>query len=155
MISGIPNAIYIVAAVVAAVYIFRAIQIGRRRTGLIKFRLKRLSVALLLYLGGAYVWANMGHPVLESIFVGFLLGVAGGFIFVRPPRQDRRIPPHVKRAVIARDLKGEPFDPKIHHIHHVVPFSKGGDNSITNLKVITKTENLRRGARMPRTRDLF
>jgi hypothetical protein len=156
MIAGIPDGyIWLVAAIVAAPYLFRAVQIGRRRKGLVKFRLKRLGISLSLYLGGTYVWASIGHPVWEAIIFGFLLGVAGGFFFVRPPRQDRRIPAHVKRAVIARDLKGEPFDPTVHHIHHVVPFSKGGDNSTTNLKALTKTENLRRGSRMPSTRDLL
>lgn len=146
---------WLLAVVIIAPYLFRIVQIGRRRTGEVKFRFKRIVVSLGLYLGGVLVWTRLGHPSVESLIFGFLLGLAGGFFFVRPPARNRRIPTHVKRAVIARDLKGERFDPKLHHIHHIVPFSKGGDNSIKNLKVIPKTENLRRGSRMPNLRDLL
>ena len=61
----------------------------------------------------------------------------------------------MRRAVIARDLQGAPFNPKLHHLDHIVPFSKGGDHSVKNLRVLAKTENLRRGARMPKLKDFF
>jgi hypothetical protein len=96
-----------------------------------------------------------GHSMLESVLFGVLLGIAAGFVLVRPPERSRRIPSYVRMAVIARDLKGAPFDPTIHHIDHIVPFSKGGDNSVQNLRVVPKAYNLRRGARMPGFLDLL
>jgi len=93
--------------------------------------------------------------MLESILFGALLGIAAGFVLVRAPERSRRIPSYVRRSVIARDLKGASFDPEIHHLDHIVPFSKGGDNSIRNLRVVPKTYNLRRGAKMPGVLDLL
>ena len=58
-------------------------------------------------------------------------------------------------AVIARDLKGERFDPNLHDVDHIVPFSKGGDHSEANLRVLSRSENRRRGAKMPKFRDLL
>jgi hypothetical protein len=110
---------------------------------------------MFFYVAGIMVAVKTGHSAEESIVFGLVLAIAAGFALVRPPERNRRIPSHVKRAVIARDLKGEKFDSTIHHIDHIVPFSKGGDNSVRNLRVLNKTENLRRGARMPKMRDLF
>jgi hypothetical protein len=56
--------------------------------------------------------------------------------------------------VIARDLKGESFDARKHEIHHRVPFSRGGGHTPDNLKV-SKTENRRRGNKMPKPLDWF
>ena len=89
----------------------------------------------------------------DAIVFSILLGLSAAFIVVRPPKSDRRVPKRVRRDVIARDLKGVPFDPKLHHIDHIVPFSKGGDHSEENLRVMPKSDNLRRGARMPKFKD--
>jgi hypothetical protein len=73
----------------------------------------------------------------------------------RKRRRSRYIPTQTRRAVIKRDLKGERFDPRLHHIDHVWPFSKGGSNTSDNLRVIGKEENLRKGAKRPRMRELW
>jgi cold shock protein len=96
-----------------------------------------------------------GPKGLQAILFGFLSAVAGGLYFVPRPQRGRRIPTAVRRAVIARDLKGQPFDPKIHHIDHIVPFSKGGDHSMENLRVLSRSRNLERGARRPKFKDLL
>lgn len=70
-------------------------------------------------------------------------------------RRSRHVPAGVKRYVIARDLKGVQYDPKAHHIDHVWPFSRGGGSTADNLRVIARTDNLRKGARKPRLRDMF
>jgi len=110
---------------------------------------------MLCYAGGIIVAVKSGHSMLESILFGALLGIAAGFVLVRPPERSRRIPPYVRRAVVARALTGTSFDPEIHHIDHIVPFSRGGDNSIQNLRVVPKAYNLRRGAKMPGLLDLL
>jgi 5-methylcytosine-specific restriction endonuclease McrA len=95
----------------------------------------------------------MGYPPLESLAFSFVLGVATGLLFVPRPDRSRVIPKRVRQAVIERDLKGAKFDATIHHIDHIVPFSKGGDNSPVNLRVLPKRENLSRGAKMPTNKD--
>lgn len=83
---------------------------------------------------------------------GFALAVVAGIaaaLLVRTPRATRRIPKSVRDAVIARDLKGKRFDGRRYHIDHIVPLSKGGDNSESNLRVVPKRKNLRKGAKMP------
>jgi hypothetical protein len=37
----------------------------------------------------------------------------------------------------------------------LVPFSRGGDNSLRNLRVIEKHKNLRKGGKMPGLWDLL
>jgi len=125
-----------IALFIAAPFVFYWIQVARRKRQQMAFRLRRMAVALALYLGVIGVSVKLGRTPLDSILIGFPAGVAGGFVFVRPPRRDRRIPPSVRRAVIERDLKGEPFNSRIHHLDHIVPFSKGGDHSPENLRVI-------------------
>jgi hypothetical protein len=149
------NEFWLVCALIAAPYVFYVIQVGRRKQGLIRFKLRRVGVFLICYAGGIMFAQKLGYSMQESIVFGALLGIAAGFALVRPPDRNRRIPSGVRRAVIARDLKGVPFNPKIHHLDHIVPFSKGGDNSVANLRVISKTENLRRGANMPKLKDLI
>jgi hypothetical protein len=149
------NQFWLVCALIATPYVFYVIQVGRRKQGLIRFKLRRAGMFLICYAGGIIFAQKSGYSMQESVIFGALLGIAAGFVFVRPPDRNRRIPSSVRRAVIARDLKGVPFDPKIHHLDHIVPFSKGGDNSVANLRVISKTENLRRGASMPKLKDLI
>jgi len=151
---GVPNWVWIVAVLIAAPKLYYILQVGRRKKDNLRFRAHRVAVALGCYLGGFVVLTKLGYKPIEALAFGFVLGIAAGFYLVRPPVRTRVIPADVKRAVIARDLKGARFNPKIHHIDHIVPYSKGGDNSLSNLRVISKTENLRRGARMPKLRDL-
>ena len=70
-------------------------------------------------------------------------------------RRSRVIPKAIRQAVIERDLKGERFDPKKHHIDHVWPFSRGGSHTTDNLRVIEKIRNLRKGAKRPRLREMW
>ena len=60
----------------------------------------------------------------------------------------------MQRAVIARDLKDEEYDPARHNIDHVWPQSKGGSNTSDNLRVIEKQKNLKKGAKQPRLHEM-
>ena len=144
-----------IALFIAAPFVYYWVQVARRKRQQIAFKFRRVAVAMALYVGVIGVLLKLGFSLLEAVAFGFLSAIAGGFLFVSPPRRDRRIPPAVRRAVIARDLKGERFDSRIHHIDHVVPFSKGGDHSPENLRVVSRSRNLQKGARMPRLRDLI
>jgi hypothetical protein len=149
----IPSWVWIVGILIAAPKLYYILQVGRRKKDDLGFRTRRAAIALLCYVGGFLVLNKMGYRPLESLAFSFFFGIAIGFIFVKPPKRSRIIPAHIKRAVIERDLKGERFDSRLHHLDHIVLYSKGGDNSVRNLRVIPKTDNLRRGARMPRLRD--
>jgi hypothetical protein len=153
--QSVPTWIWLVSALVAAPMLFYAFQVGRRKKDYVRFRVRRLTVAMVFYVGGIFLLLKLGYGPVEAIMFGFVLSIAAGLFFVPRPERKRRIPTHVRRAVIERDLKGAPFDPSLHQIDHIVPFSKGGDNSLCNLRVVAKTENLRRGARMPRLKDLI
>lgn len=151
MSSGSIIAILLLASPLL-LYIF---QVGRRKQAIIRFRLKRLIIGYSAFFGGIFLWVKTDHGVGESIFVGFISALAAGFYFAPYPQRTRRIPKHIRRAVIERDLKGEAFDPNIHHLDHIIPFSKGGDHSVANLRVMNRTENMRRGARMPNWKELI
>jgi hypothetical protein len=69
--------------------------------------------------------------------------------------RSRYIPANVKRAVIARDLKGNPFDRNQHQFDHIWPFVLGGSNTVDNLRIIHRTDNQRKGRRPPTWREMF
>jgi len=151
----IPTWFWAVAALAAVPKLFYIFQVGRRKKGYLKFRVRRFVVNMSFYIGGIVVLIHLGYRPLEALVFGFVLGLAAGFYFVPRPVRSRLIPADIKRAVIERDLGGIPFDSRIHQIDHIVPYSKGGDHSMANLRVISKTQNLRRGAKMPRIRELI
>jgi 5-methylcytosine-specific restriction endonuclease McrA len=69
--------------------------------------------------------------------------------------RSRYIPAGIKRAVIARDLKGEKFDSTKHHIDHIWPFVLGGGNTLDNLRVVERARNLKKGKKRPRLREML
>jgi hypothetical protein len=152
---SVPTIVWILAAAIAAPYLFYALQVGRRKKSQIKFKMRRAALALTIYLAAAILLTKSGYTPKEAITFGSVLGIAAGFVFIRPPNRTRVIPTRIKRAVITRDLKGLAFDPKLHHIDHIVPYSRGGDNSKANLRVTSNTANLRKGARMPRWKEMI
>ena len=88
--------------------------------------------------------------VLLSLFVALAV-----FSRKAKVRRSRNIPRSVKSAVIARDLKGEEYDPAKHHLDHIWPFSKGGSHTTDNIRVIPKEKNLKKGAKRPRMREMW
>ena len=81
-------------------------------------------------------------------------GCVGATIAVaRLPKRSRYVRASVRRRVIARDLKGEPYDSRTHHIDHIWPHARGGSNTADNLRVIPKKDNLKKGARKPGLKD--
>ena len=132
-------------------------QIASRKRKAVWFKTKRLIVSLVCYLAAVYILAQQKLPPLEVVLFGTMAGIACAWLLVKPPVERRRIPKALRRQVIARDLtsKGVKWDPAKHHIDHQVPFSRGGDNSLRNLRVIEKQRNLRKGGRMPSLLDFL
>jgi hypothetical protein len=142
------NVVVVMALGILAWYLY---QIGSRKKERLRYKVRRAIVALLVYLVAAVALSRQGVRPLEAVGFGALAGMGAAWLLVKPPKGARRIPRAVRRAVIARDLtsKGEKWDPSRHHIDHWVPYSRGGDNSLRNLRVIEKENNLRKGAKMP------
>lgn len=134
-----------------ALFVWYLYQIGSRKQERVRYKIRRTVVALVIYLVAALVLNKQGLPPLEAVAVGLLAGMGCAWLLINPPRSDRRIPVAVRREVIARDLtsKGLKWDPAKYHIDHMVPFSRGGDSSPRNLRVIEKQKNMRKGSKMP------
>jgi len=140
-----------ICGILLAYYVFRTILAMRHA----------LLRAAILTGGLVVLWLSFNARALELHFppaqaagMGLLI-VLFFVVFIKPKKRTRRIPSHIRRAVIARDLKGEPFDPRKHHIDHIKAWSQGGGHTMDNLRVINKTENLRKGKKNPKLRDWF
>jgi hypothetical protein len=137
---------------IAALYLYH--QATRRKETII-YKVKLLLTSAALYLGGMLILTNMGYPPSTVLVGGILLGISAKLI-VKRPRDARYIPKGVKQAVIKRDLAdGEEYDSSRYHFDHIVPFSRGGDTSVRNLRLLAKEKNLRRGAKRPRLKDFL
>ena len=132
-------------------------EIASRKKGQIWFKTKRCITGVGAYLTTAWILAEQGLPVGEAVAVGLFAGLGLGWLLVKIPKRNRRIPKAMRRQVIARDLtsKGLKWNSAKYHIDHVVPFSRGGDHSLRNLRVVEKESNLRKGGRMPSMREFL
>jgi hypothetical protein len=119
--------------------------------------LAKMGVFFVFYALGVSILMQKRLPPPEAALISGLAGLGGAWLLVRPPRGGRRIPQAIRRQVIARDLtsKGLKWDSRKYHIDHIVAVSRGGDNSVRNLRVIEKQRNLRKGDKMPGFRDLL
>ena len=145
----------IVVCIVVSPLSYYWIEVARRKRQQIRFKLRRIVVYCTCVLTGSVVIPRYGYGLNEAVVFSMFVGLAMAFVLVRPPNRNRRIPRGVRQAVIARDLRGVSFDANLHEIDHIVPFSKGGDHSVENLRVIPRADNRRRGAQMPKLRDLM
>jgi HNH endonuclease len=147
----------ILAAVALVLITFYFYQVASRKREWLRYKLKTLLVSELSFIVAAYVLAQQRLPVAEVMVFSILIGLGCGYVLVRRPSANRRIPKSLRAQVIARDLtsKGLKWDAAKHHIDHIVPYSRGGDHSLRNLRVTEKERNLRKGGKMPRLRDFF
>jgi len=152
--NGNPILGWIILGGLASLFVIYYYNIATRKTKWLGFKLKRAALALALYGASVLVLPSHGYSPIEILAFSVLLGLTP-LAFMRPPKVTRRIPRRIREAVIARDLKGQPFNPRLHHIDHIVPLSKGGDNSVRNLRVISKRKNLKKGAQDPGIFDFW
>ncbi len=133
-------------------YWLRALRLAREGARLF---LRNLTFAVLAFIGCQLVLTGMEVPKNNAVVLsGFAALVVFG-IRKQRFRRSRHYPKSVKRAVIARDLKDEKYDPTKHHIDHVWPFARGGSHTTDNLRVIEKKKNLKKGAKRPRMREMW
>jgi 5-methylcytosine-specific restriction endonuclease McrA len=135
-----------------SLYWLRALRLARDG---VRLFLHNLAVVILIFLVSELALAELRIPSNNALLMSGLVALTVFFSRKRAVHRSRYIPASVKRAVIARDLKGERYNPAKHHIDHVWPFSKGGSNTIDNLRVIEKKENLKKRAKRPRMREIW
>lgn len=141
-----------VGIVVPAWYFY---QVASRKKRWLRYKLKRTVVSLVAYSIAAIVLRQQGLSAVLDVSCAVFVGLGAHWLFVPDPKRNRRIPKSVRAQVIARDLhsKGLEWDNSQYHIDHIISFSKGGDNSVRNLKVVRKEKNLKKGNKMPGLRE--
>jgi len=127
----------VLAGLLAAVPFLLSIR--RRREG-IRYRLRRIIVVEVVYLGLAYLLLRSG----QSVAVSILAGMVAAFVvnsFFKP--RSRYIPASVKRKAKAEfELRtGTKFNSRKHEYDHEVPFSRGGSHTTDNVRVVEKRKN--------------
>jgi len=133
---------YLVIAAIAL-----AVLVGiRRRREWVRHNLRGLAIAIVVGLIGFGIAQSRGAGD-----VAWFWGIAAGATaLAMRPRRSRYIPAAERRKVIAEyERTGRKYSSKRYHLHHEVPFARGGSNTADNLRVIDKPENLRRGAKSP------
>ena len=148
------NGIWIIFAVGAVVclYWLRGLRLAREGARLV---LGNACLALLVFF---ICKGLLLRSLVPETNASLWAGMAGLVLFIQRSngiRRSRHIPASVRRRVIARDLKGDPYDSKKHHIDHVWPHSKGGSNTADNLRVIEKKRNLKKGAQRPKLTEMW
>lgn len=149
--------VYIVGILLALASGWYLYQLGSRAKTTLFYKFKRTVVALVAYFVVAvFLTRTHGLEPVAAVALSVLAGL-GAASLVKAPNRSRRIPKAIRRAVIERDLgsKGKEWERARHHVDHVMPFSRGGDHSMRNLRVVEKQANLRKGAKLPRVRDLL
>lgn len=152
-ITGEPNLDWIIfgTGCVVALYWLRALRLAREGARLlilnaaksvIVFALSAIAIPLVFHI-------EPQQSQFWAFFIAFCSLIRWG-----SKKRSRYVSASTKRAVIARDLKGEEYDSSKHHIDHVWPHARGGSNTSDNLRVIEKKKNLQKGAKRPGLRDM-
>ena len=143
-------------AVVVAVILSFVVGIQRRREA-IRHR-SRLFLARILFPFGMYMataayLVQAGRPQQGSdrgcgSSVGLFMAFADKLV---PRRRSRHVRRAERRKAIARFERetGQKYNQRRHDIDHVVPFSRGGNNTADNLRVMPRSQNRSKGARSP------
>ena len=121
--------------------------IWRRRES-IRFRLRVVIVGEATYLLVTLGLAKAGWSAPQALVCGLLTGLV---VAMLQRGRNRYVPRSERRKAIARfeSKTGRRYNPRIHDLDHVVPFSRGGSNTADNLRVIERSTNRAKGARSP------
>ena len=128
-------------------------QVQKARQSYLRFQAKRGGLAIFVSAAVFLVLASQNTSWWRALL--FAAGAAlVSMAFVRPPKRTRYIPAPVRQAVLRRDLGHERnYNSRLHAIDHRVPYSKGGENTVENLRVLGRVENARKRDRMPTRKD--
>jgi hypothetical protein len=157
-ITGDPALDWIIFFVVAGccLYWVRALHLAREGVG---YFLENVAGASLVFIGSLFLFGtvrqSMNVPQQQGRVILAGLIALLFFIVQQNKKRSRYIPLSIRRAVIARDLKGARFDSRRHHIDHIWPFSLGGSHTLENLRVMDKKKNLKKGSKRPPFKDMW
>lgn len=121
--------------------------IWRRRES-IRFRLRVVIIAEVVYLLTVLLLVQIGWSTPPALLCGLLAALVAALL---QRGRKRYISRSDRRRAIARfEYKtGQKYDPQLHELDHVVPFSKGGGNTADNLQVIDRHANRVKGGKAP------
>jgi hypothetical protein len=120
----------------------------KKRSERIKFKIKRVLLfetlflipvfLLLLYSKDHRINFNLNTTIIFIFIIDFLF-----IIFLPKQKRTRYIPAKTKKKLIENFERttGKTYNSKKYEIHHIIPYSKGGNNTIDNLKIILKHKN--------------
>ena len=119
-----------------------------RRRESIRFRLRVVIVAEAAYLLVTLCLTQAGWSGPQAVVCGVFAGLVVGLL---QRGRTRYIPRSERRKAIARfEYKtGRKYNPRVHDLDHVVPFSRGGNSTADNLRVIERRTNRAKGSRSP------
>src|SRR5580704_14422216 len=99
-----PNGLNIVAIVGALVFAWYVYQIASRKREVIRYKIRRIIIAIAIYVSAAILLISQGLPPVEAVLFAALASLGLAWLLVKTPRPDRRIPKGIRAQVIARDL---------------------------------------------------
>lgn len=141
-------------ALFSAVFVYLgAYNTMARRRHVVRWLGKVSAACALVFLARAL----LGLMGFRGWWVTYVAMVTAAPFFPNPsayPKRPRKPPKRVRNQVIERhELVNGPFDPQEECVDHIYPFSKGGDHTLHNLRVIPKAKNLKKRDKDPDLTD--
>lgn len=137
------------ALAIAGIFVLMLLLSAYRRREAIGRKLRHLFLMVAAFVLAILVASQFTQDRPKIILIALLAELVVG-VRMRPPDRSRYISRTERRKVIARfERSGKRYDPKRHHIDHVIPHSRGGSNRADNLRVLESEKNLAKSARAP------